>query len=166
MADLPRETPIRVFPDLTERGGGTSHDTTWGEFCDDNKDGLDAAELSDMGACLAIGDEVAGGGGAQPMFMVVTTACPYCDGAGEIGTGMPPRGTFHDDPEFEHVKPCPTCGGTGKRTADDGRPSAEDMGLDDDSYPPRCTNPGGHVWVVSDEDDRSYCEQCGADGDA
>lgn len=35
----------------------------------------------------------------------------------------------------------------------------------------RCTSPGGHVWVTQEGDDiagegRSYCEQCGADGDA
>lgn len=36
----------------------------------------------------------------------------------------------------------------------------------DDEYPPPCTNKTGHSWVCSDEDDRCYCEYCGADGDA
>lgn len=34
---------------------------------------------------------------------------------------------------------------------------------------PRCTNPGGHSFVIEDTDHgegRSYCEWCGADGDA
>ena len=41
--------------------------------------------------------------------------------------------------------------------------AAED---DDGGYPPPCTDPGGHVWVISEETDRSYCENCFADGDA
>ncbi len=37
----------------------------------------------------------------------------------------------------------------------------------DDSYPPPCTNPTGHSWVCSDENEEiSYCEWCGADGNA
>ena len=36
----------------------------------------------------------------------------------------------------------------------------------DEGYPPACTNPSGHEWVTSEEDDRSYCCYCGADGDA
>lgn len=37
----------------------------------------------------------------------------------------------------------------------------------DDSYPPPCTSRGGHVWVCSDENEEiSYCENCGADGNA
>jgi len=36
----------------------------------------------------------------------------------------------------------------------------------DDGYPPPCCNPGGHSWVISEEDDRCYCEYCLADGDA
>jgi hypothetical protein len=43
-------------------------------------------------------------------------------------------------------------------------------GYDDDGEP-ICTNPGGHSWVTQKGDDiagegRSYCEWCGADGDA
>lgn len=37
---------------------------------------------------------------------------------------------------------------------------------DDDDYPPGCCDPRGHVWAISEETDRSYCENCGADGDA
>ena len=40
----------------------------------------------------------------------------------------------------------------------------------DDSYPRRaCSDPGGHSWVVQEVESgegRSYCEWCGADGDA
>jgi hypothetical protein len=42
----------------------------------------------------------------------------------------------------------------------------DDLDGDDDSYPPRCSNPGGHDWVISEETDRCYCLFCGADGDA
>lgn len=38
---------------------------------------------------------------------------------------------------------------------------------DDDSYPPECTSRRGHVWVFRDDDEEiSYCENCGADGNA
>lgn len=38
---------------------------------------------------------------------------------------------------------------------------------DDDSYPPRCTDPGGHVWPRDiEEHERCLCIHCGADGDA
>lgn len=37
---------------------------------------------------------------------------------------------------------------------------------DDDSYPPRCTNPGGHEWPRVEEWERCLCAYCGADGDA
>lgn len=38
---------------------------------------------------------------------------------------------------------------------------------EDDSYPPPCSNPGGHSWVVRDDNEEiSYCEFCGADGNA
>lgn len=37
----------------------------------------------------------------------------------------------------------------------------------DESYPPECTSRGGHVWVCDDTDEeRTYCENCGADGNA
>jgi hypothetical protein len=37
----------------------------------------------------------------------------------------------------------------------------------DDSYPPACTNPQGHSWVCRDDNEEiSYCEWCGADGNA
>lgn len=42
-----------------------------------------------------------------------------------------------------------------------------EMDVDDDAYPPACTSPGGHRWVCDDTDEeRSYCEYCGADGNA
>lgn len=37
---------------------------------------------------------------------------------------------------------------------------------DGDSYPPACSNPGGHSWVENEESGATYCEFCGADGDA
>jgi len=37
----------------------------------------------------------------------------------------------------------------------------------DDSYPPPCTSRSGHRWVCSDENEElTYCENCGADGNA
>lgn len=53
----------------------------------------------------------------------------------------------------------------------------EDFDDYDDSYPPPCSNPGGHEWAYSgtayggdDErwggEGRCYCLHCGADGDA
>jgi hypothetical protein len=43
----------------------------------------------------------------------------------------------------------------------------DDMDDYDDSYPPPCTSPRGHRWVCSDEDEElTYCENCGADGNA
>lgn len=36
-----------------------------------------------------------------------------------------------------------------------------------DSYPPPCCNKAGHSWVCRDDDEEiSYCEWCGADGNA
>jgi hypothetical protein len=37
---------------------------------------------------------------------------------------------------------------------------------DDDSYPPPCSNPGGHEWPRVEEHERCLCVWCGADGDA
>jgi hypothetical protein len=46
-------------------------------------------------------------------------------------------------------------------------PDDEEERLDDEcNGEPRCTDPKGHSWVTSDEDGRSYCEWCLADGDA
>lgn len=51
-------------------------------------------------------------------------------------------------------------------------PEIEDLPVfnweeDDDSYPPRCSDPGGHDWQVSDENENiCYCANCGADGNA
>lgn len=44
-----------------------------------------------------------------------------------------------------------------------------EMDVEDDPQP--CSNPRGHSWVVQEGDEisgegRSYCEWCGADGDA
>ena len=37
----------------------------------------------------------------------------------------------------------------------------------DDSYPPACSSPKGHRWVCRDDDEEiSYCANCGADGNA
>lgn len=44
--------------------------------------------------------------------------------------------------------------------------SGPEHGYDDSNYPPPCTNPGGHSWVISEETDRCYCQYCSADGDA
>jgi hypothetical protein len=44
--------------------------------------------------------------------------------------------------------------------------NTSDAGIDDGSYPPSCSNPDGHSWVVSEETGRCYCEYCLADGDA
>jgi hypothetical protein len=42
-----------------------------------------------------------------------------------------------------------------------------EAGADDDGYPPPCTNRRGHSWVCQDDDEEtSYCEWCGADGNA
>lgn len=42
-----------------------------------------------------------------------------------------------------------------------------EMDVDDDSYPPACTNRRGHKWVCRDDNEEiSYCEHCGADGNA
>lgn len=41
------------------------------------------------------------------------------------------------------------------------QPAAED-----DSYPPPCSNPGGHEWPKVEEHERCLCIHCGADGDA
>jgi hypothetical protein len=47
-----------------------------------------------------------------------------------------------------------------------------ELGLLDDpdidpADPPRCSNPRGHSWVVRDDmEEVSYCEWCGADGNA
>jgi hypothetical protein len=40
----------------------------------------------------------------------------------------------------------------------------------DDEWPPPCTDPRGHLWVIQDTDEivgegRCYCERCGVDGD-
>ncbi len=37
---------------------------------------------------------------------------------------------------------------------------------DDDSYPPPCSDPGGHAWPQVEESERCLCIHCGADGDA
>jgi len=42
---------------------------------------------------------------------------------------------------------------------------------DEDEDPQPCTDPRGHSWVIQDTEEiegegRSYCEWCGADGDA
>ena len=38
---------------------------------------------------------------------------------------------------------------------------------EDDGYPPRCTNPGGHEYPRDiEESERCLCVHCGADGDA
>lgn len=35
----------------------------------------------------------------------------------------------------------------------------------DDGYPPACSSDRGHRWVFRDDDDEvSYCENCGVDG--
>lgn len=49
-------------------------------------------------------------------------------------------------------------------------PSHEALDMGYDEYPPPCTNPAGHSWVIEDTDGhgegRAYCEWCLADGDA
>lgn len=38
---------------------------------------------------------------------------------------------------------------------------------DPGEYPPPCSDPGGHSWVCRDDNEEiSYCEHCGADGNA
>lgn len=38
---------------------------------------------------------------------------------------------------------------------------------DEDDDPDACTDPRGHVWVCRDDSEEiSYCERCGADGNA
>lgn len=42
-----------------------------------------------------------------------------------------------------------------------------EMDVDDEGYPEKCSDPRGHSWVCSDENEEiSYCENCGADGNA
>lgn len=45
----------------------------------------------------------------------------------------------------------------------DGEMDIDDEDYDDDA----CEHPGGHSWVVRDDNEEiSYCEYCGADGNA
>ncbi len=46
------------------------------------------------------------------------------------------------------------------------QPPLRDAHEDDGIYPPPCTDPNGHSWVISDETDRCHCENCGVDADA
>lgn len=42
-----------------------------------------------------------------------------------------------------------------------------EMDVDDDGYPPPCSHRSGHSWVVRDDNEEiSYCQFCGADGNA
>lgn len=69
-------------------------------------------------------------------------------------------------------EPCPGCGDGDKvplghfhcQVCD---AEWEDDQDDDDSYPPPCSEPAGHSWVCRDDNEEiSYCEHCGADGNA
>lgn len=41
-------------------------------------------------------------------------------------------------------------------------PDQYDPGFDDDNSEPRCSDPRGHKFVISDEDENyCYCERCG-----
>ena len=82
-----------------------------------------------------------------------------------------PEGYYHRAPEPVEAPPfCDRCFGCHAWNAacpEDDFDGDEDDDEDDDGYPGPCTNAGGHSWVVSDENEEiSYCEHCGADGNA
>jgi hypothetical protein len=72
MEHLPPETRILVVPELGKWGGGASFETTWGEFCDANKD--DPGELAAAETALIQQTEAVMGGGAQPVTFISLVA--------------------------------------------------------------------------------------------
>lgn len=99
--------------------------------------------------------------------------CDLCRGHGKVvnpsidASGLT-REDFDEDPDFaddyrsgQYDITCPRCRGRSTIPVID----ATGPSYDDDGNA-ICSEPGGHSWVVSDEDDRSYCEYCSADGDA
>lgn len=78
---LPRETRILVIPTAGREVGqpDTSFETTWGEFCDANKD--DPGELAGVETYLIGLGEAVMGGGAQPTTFI--RIVDLADGSGD-----------------------------------------------------------------------------------
>lgn len=70
---------------------------------------------------------------------------------------------------FDNMDFCESCGGNPCTCLTD-YDASHPVSDDDEGYPPRCSNPGGHSWVEGEADRGDEgpirCAYCGADGDA
>ena len=94
----------------------------------------------------------------------MTNTLPVAGWRDERGGRAPPAGAANEAASPGVNAPATPPRDTGKMgAAAHHAPCQEDSG---DGYPPPCCHPGGHSWVISEENDRSYCEYRLADGDA